>query len=97
MKVIWSPLAIERVVEIGRYIHEENPIAADVWTHKIFDRIKQLETFPQSGRVVPERRRPDTKELIWGNYRIIYVTDEKSVQIATVIHAARLLHEGMID
>jgi len=91
MKVVWSPLAMDRVVEIGAYIYAENPLAAEEWIRKIFDRVKQLASFPGSGRNIPERRRPDTKELIWGNYRIIYRCTAREVSVLTVRHVKQIL------
>ena len=36
MKIIWSPLAIERVSEIAEYIALDNPVAAEKWVDDIF-------------------------------------------------------------
>ncbi len=43
------------------------------------------------GRVVPEIGLDSVRELIYRNYRIMYVVDdsEKSVEVLTVIHSAR--------
>ena len=35
-------------------------------------RIERLSRFPQSGRLVPELRRADIREIIHGGYRVIY-------------------------
>ena len=91
MNVVWSPLALDRVVEIGAYIYLENPTAAKEWIRKIFERVKQLAAFPSSGRRVPEQPRPDTKELIWGNYRIIYRCTAREVSVLTVRHVKQIL------
>ena len=84
-------MALDRVVEIGAYIYAENPTAAEEWIRKIFERVKQLSAFPSSGRHVPERPRPDTKELIWGNYRIIYRFNAREVSVLTVRHVKQIL------
>ncbi|WP_205620250.1 type II toxin-antitoxin system RelE/ParE family toxin [Salinivibrio socompensis] len=31
MKIVWSPLALERVEDIARYVAEDNPAAAVQW------------------------------------------------------------------
>ena len=36
MKIIWSPLAIDRVSEIAVYIAQENPAAAEKWVDTVF-------------------------------------------------------------
>ena len=35
MKVVWSPLALERVEDIARYIAEDNPDAAVRWVDEL--------------------------------------------------------------
>lgn len=91
MKVTWSPLAVDRVVEIASYIAEDNPSAADKWIHKVFARVAPLAKFPESGRHLPETSRPDIRELVWGNYRIIYRLESHHVSILTVRHTKQIL------
>ena len=38
--------------------------------------VNRLEKFPNSGRQVPEIKRQDIREIIKGNYRIIYKIDD---------------------
>lgn len=54
MKVEWSPLALDRVSEIARYIAKDNPDAAERWVNELFDAVERLADFPESGRIVPE-------------------------------------------
>ncbi len=57
----------------------------------IFKRVEVLEQFPFMGRMVPERRQHELRELIFKNYRIVYRVKEnqKLVQILRVWHTAR--------
>ena len=71
MKIIWSPLAVERAAEIAEYISRDNPTAAKKWVDTVFSKVDQLKSFPESGRIVPEIDSKDFRELIYGNYRII--------------------------
>jgi toxin ParE1/3/4 len=91
MKVRWSPLAIDRVVEIASFIAEDNPSAAEKWIHKIFARTGQLAVFPGSGHHITETTRKDIRELISGNYRIIYRIDLRQVSILTVRNTKQIL------
>jgi toxin ParE1/3/4 len=86
MKIIWSPLAITRINEIADYISDDNPKAALEWIDEIFDKVKRIDKFPLSGRFVPEIDRKDIRELIFGNYRIIYRIFKKDLFILTVRH-----------
>lgn len=96
MKVIWSPYATERAVSIARRIAEDNPSAAVKWLNTAYDKTGGLADFPGMGRVVPEFNTPDTRELIYGDYRIIYRYDQEKVEILTVRHSKQLLPEDEI-
>jgi len=91
MKIIWSPLAVDRVTEIAEYIYKDNPTAAANWVEAVFDKVEQLKSLPESGRVVPEIKMKDLRELIYGNYRIIYRIEKKKVSILTVRHGKQIL------
>jgi len=91
MKIIWSPLAIERVTEISQYIAQDCTTASRKWVETIFSKVEQLQSSPASGRIVPEVNRKEIRELIFGNYRIIYRTDQKIISILTVRHGRQIL------
>ena len=91
MKIQWSPLAIDRVGTIADYIAQDDPFAAEKWVWAVFDRVKQVKDFSKSGRYVPEIRRKDIRELIYGNYRIIYRIEKGRVSILTVRHVRQIL------
>ena len=82
---------LQRILEIGAYIHRDNPSAADRWIRQVFERVKQLEEFPLSGKKNKDAGRKDIRELSWKNYRIIYRIDRKVVSILTVRHAKQIL------
>ena len=54
MKIIWSPLAIDRATEIAEYISLDNTTAANKWIDTIFEKVLILKSSPQIGRTVPE-------------------------------------------
>lgn len=91
MKLIWAPLAIDRITEIASYIAQDNPSAAEKWIDDAFKRVGQLARFPNSGRHVPETIREDIRELLWKNYRIIYRVKPREVAILTVRHTKEIL------
>ena len=91
MRIQWSPLAVDRVSEIADYIAQDDPLAADKWVRSVFNRVKQVKNFSESGRYVPEINRKDIRKLIYGNYRIIYRVDKKVVSILTVRHFKQIL------
>lgn len=95
MKVIWTPFALERVNDIARYIARDKPAAAAKWVKGLFRLFGRLSSQPHSCRVVPELNRPDIRELIHGNYRVIYkLTDE--IHILTVRHGRQQLDKTTV-
>jgi len=91
MKIIWSPLAIDRASEIAGYIALDKPSAADKWINTVFSKVQQLESSPEIGRIVPEIGDDQFRELIYGNYRIIYRAEKKQVSILTIRHGKQIL------
>jgi len=91
LKLIWSPLAVERVRDIVEYIALDKATAAENWANDIFDSVGRLAELPQSGRIVPEIKRPEIREISKGNYRIIYKIKADAILILTVKSYRQLL------
>jgi len=91
MKIIWSPLAIDRVTEIADYIAKDKPHAAKNWINNVFSKIKNLEVSPEMGRVVPEINNIQIREIIFGKFRIIYRKEKNQISILTVRHGMQIL------
>jgi plasmid stabilization system protein ParE len=58
-----------------------------------FARRPDWNSFPRSGRVVPEVGRDAIREIIVQHYRVVYRLRTNEVEILTVHHGARLLRE----
>ena len=91
MRIIWSPLSVERLSEIAEYIARDNPSAAERLIDEIFIKVEQLKSFPDMGRIVPETKHRKIRELIYTHYRIIYRIEEKQISILTVRHGKQIL------
>ena len=91
MKIIWSPLAIDRASEIAEYTTQDKSSTAEKWINTVFSKIEQLESSPEIGRVVPEIRNDQFRELIYGNYRITYRIEKKQISILTIRHGKQIL------
>ena len=89
MRVVWSPLAIERTAEAATYIAKDNPTAARRWVDVLFAAVETLGRLPERGRMVAELRRADVRELLVRNYRIVYRVETRRVAILTVRHLRR--------
>ncbi len=91
MKIVWSPLAIERASEIVDYIALDKPLAAEKWIQTVFSKVDHLRLSPEMGRIIPEINDPFFRELIYGNYRIIYHIETKQISILTIRHGKQIL------
>ncbi len=92
MKIIWTDLAISRLSEIHHYISLDSPTEADKWLDKLLNYSRRLEAFSESGRAVPEiTERRDLRELLFGNYRILYKIENKKVFVLTIRHVKQIL------
>ena len=91
MKIIWSPFAIDRASEIAKYFSLDNPTAASKGVDDIFEKVLILNSAPKMGRTVPEIDRKEIREIIFGNYRIIYRIEEINIAILTIRHTKQIL------
>jgi len=91
VKVIWTDLAIEDLKSIHEYISRDSKFYSNRFIEKVIARVDQLESFPNSGRIVPEFNSQEIRELIEGNYRIVYKVHSDHVGIVRVHHSSKSL------
>ncbi|MBA3003678.1 MAG: type II toxin-antitoxin system RelE/ParE family toxin [Desulfurivibrio sp.] len=91
MKIIWSPLAVDRASEIADYITLDNPTAATRWVERIFEKVNALSSSPEIGRKAPKINREEIRELLFGNYRILYRIEKSHISILTIRHGKQIL------
>lgn len=91
MKIVWSPLAVERLENIYEFISEKDTVAAKNLINRIFERVESLNRFPERGRKVPETKRNEIREIFESEYRIIYKVETKRVVILTIRNFKQLL------
>ncbi|HMW48057.1 MAG TPA: type II toxin-antitoxin system RelE/ParE family toxin, partial [Cellvibrionaceae bacterium] len=92
MQIEWSNSALNDLEDIHHYIHKDSPFYANQFIEKVFDRVDRLAEFPKSGRKIPEYDHPDWREVMVGDYRIMYFLDNKSLLILAVMHGSRDLN-----
>jgi len=90
-QLVWSPSALANLTEVCAYIGRDSEHYASLFAQRIIAAVETLALFPESGRVVPEYRRHDLRELLFQNYRIVYRVKGDKVEDAAVVHGARLL------
>jgi toxin ParE1/3/4 len=79
-----------RSFEIKRYIAIDNPAAAKRWIERLKSRARNALDAPFAGRVVPEFCQENIRELIEGNYRIVYQVFDKHLIILTVFEGHQI-------
>lgn len=62
---------------------------AELVVRRIIAAVERLGTFPESGRIVPERNAPEIREVIINPYRVVYRLGREAVEIATVFRGSR--------
>ena len=90
-RIVWSPVARDDLKALVSFIKADSPGYAQTFGLHIRQRVEQLHHLPESGRKVPEDKSGTYRELIVGNYRVVYRVDEDTVTIVTLIHGARIL------
>jgi len=92
VEILLSDSAWDDLDSITDYIALDSIRYAKEFSRNLFERIQQLKSFPQSGRVVPEFSEDKIRELIFGKYRIVYrIYGPDKIVIIRIIHGAKLL------
>lgn len=86
MTVRWSERALRDMADIFDYIAADNQQAALSVSDGIFEAAERLALMPRLGRASELRRR---RELIVGQYIVLYAIHRDEVLIQTVRHGAR--------
>jgi plasmid stabilization system protein ParE len=96
LNIIWSPLAVEQVRDIASYIALDKSSVAVQWAEEIFNSVGRLSESPDSGRIVPEINRNEIREIVQGNYRVIYKVKEKEILVLIVKSYRQRLNENEV-
>lgn len=90
-KVVWTPLARDDLHEVVSYIARDNAAAAFRVGEQILSSVETLESMPKMGRMVPERDDETIREIMRGNYRVVYRVreDRRTVEVWRIWHGAR--------
>jgi plasmid stabilization system protein ParE len=97
MKLRWTKRARKDLIEIGRYIARDKPEAARRWVERRRQDTRTAAKQPRVGRKVPEVNRDDLREVLVGNYRIVYEIHRAEIRVLTVFEGHRLLSTPLID
>ena len=99
-EVVLSQLAEIDINEIVSYYLQKNRDVVLELYKRIKNRILELDNLPNKGRIVPELDKNgihEFRELIEGNYRIVYSIHEMRVHILAVVDSRRNLDDILIN
>ncbi len=98
VQINWTLLARNDLKGIFEYIAKDSKKYAKLEILKIKSRTQILKLRPLIGKEVIERGNIAVRELVEGNYRIIYkIVDKGRIDILTIHHSARDLENREID
>ena len=90
MKLVWTDEAFNSLKDIYDYISRDSINYASLQVEKILALEDQICSFPFSGRVVPEYSNETVREILSGNYRVIYhIVNNRLIEVTTIVHVAR--------
>lgn len=78
-QVILSPLALDDLEQIVRYVTQHDPQAAERLGNRLLDHAESLREVPQ--RRGPVRSRPGVRKLLLWPYLIFYRVNEQSLSV----------------
>lgn len=92
VKITWSRRVIQDIYAAAEYHRTFSPSFADALIDRIFEKGALLEAHPLIGRLVPEAKRSDLRELLYKQYRIIYqVISDLEVVVVALHHGSQPL------
>lgn len=91
MRVHWTNTALDHLLAIHEYAAQNSEIYADRLVDRLTRRSEQIGRFPRSGRIVPEYKRDDLREVIERPYRVIYRIKKAQIDVLAVMHGVQQL------
>jgi addiction module RelE/StbE family toxin len=89
VKIVWTKRSLNDLEDIADYISRDSVKFAKITLNGLIQEAHRLELNPLIGRIVPEINDDRFREIIKGNYRIIYNHNITQVNILTVHHSSR--------
>lgn len=96
MKLLWTKESLHRLKEVDEYVSRDNPDAAIRFVERLISLAETIVDNPKKGRVVPELSLENIRELLYKNYRIVYLIKKSSIEILTVFEGHRLLKKDEV-
>jgi toxin ParE1/3/4 len=99
LRVTWTRTALADLRAIQIFISKDSKRYAQLQVDRLRSAASHLGRFPEIGRTVPEFPHESWREILSGNYRIIYRLDPDGQQVfvLAVVHGMQILRAFMIE
>ncbi len=94
--LLWSARAKRDLEQIAGFIARDKPGAARRWVAKLRKAAEGAARMPLAGRIVPEIRREEVREVLLGSYRIVYGVRDDHIFVFTVFGGGKQLSDGVV-
>lgn len=88
-RLIWTEPAWHDLESHANYIARDSSVYASAFVRRVRNAARSLSRLPKQGRLVPELEDPHVREILLGNYRLIYEVRRDAVYVLSVVHGAR--------
>jgi toxin ParE1/3/4 len=95
--ILWTESDRNDLRAIHAFIARDSRVYARRTVDRLRKAVGRLSRFPGSDAAIHEKGFPDLREILVGNYRVIYRLNNDRVKILAVIHGARRLRDEASD
>ncbi|MBK6408559.1 MAG: type II toxin-antitoxin system RelE/ParE family toxin [Flavobacteriales bacterium] len=96
-EIVFTAEAVRDIEEIQAYIAQDSVRFANRQVQQFYIEAERLANFPRGGRMVPEIEMFSVREVIVGNYRMMYrLLEPDIVEVMIIHHAKRRFPYGRI-
>jgi toxin ParE1/3/4 len=82
---------------IGEQIETDSPWQAERIVNLLFSTPKKLTWSPRKGKIVPEFGEENLREVSVYSWRLIYrIVDDKTLEVAAIVHGRRILKRSLL-
>jgi plasmid stabilization system protein ParE len=88
-KVVWAYAAEADLEAAAEYIHRDSPAYAAAFVLRSLEAGRSLAELAERGRMVPEFKDKNIREIFVQSYRLIYRVESDRASILALIHGRR--------
>ena len=84
-QINWTDQANNDINTIIEFLAAQSQNYAKIQVQRIIEKLELLEKMPRLGRVVPELEYPNVREILIGQYRVVYhIVSDTRIDILTI-------------